>query len=208
MILNIRLSLVLLLLTGFMYAQEQVQFSNQYSEDPETVFFNVELYYPVSLGSSVYSNFKFDPGYALDFNWFFKPEFTLGARFAIHRGYPKDISKTGNISRGTFHLIGTDFGYYIPLNKEWNLHYKSGIGLITNVYTTAEDKFSEGGGKAWLSAEITRRLDKTFGIFLKTGVDYDFTNIETSADKNSYFNHNFLLTIGVGIRFNFQNPGG
>lgn len=208
MILNTKLSLLIFLFTGFIYAQDKDQFPNQYSEDPETVFFNLEIYHPSSLGSSVYSNYNFDPGYSLDFNWFFKPEFTLGARFAVHRGYPEDISETGNISRGTFHLIGADFGYYMPLNKDWNVHYKSGIGLITNVYIAAEDKFSEDGAKAWLSAEIARRFDKTFGIFLKTGIDYDFTNIETSTAKDSYFNHNFLFTIGIGVRFNFQNPGG
>ena len=208
MILNTKLFLVAMLFTGFITAQEQDMLPNQYSEDPETVFFNFELFYPVSLGNSAYSNYNFDPGYAVDFNWFIKPEFTLGARFAVHRGYPREISETGNLSRGTFHLIGADIGYYVPLNKEWNLHYKAGLGVITNVYTAAEDNFSEDGGKAWLSAEIAKRLDKTFGLFLKAGLDYDFTNIETSAAKNTYFNRNFLFTIGAGIRINFQNPGG
>ncbi|CAL68198.1 hypothetical protein [Christiangramia forsetii] len=208
MISNIKLILIFSLLAVALNAQEENRYSNQYSENPETVFFNAEIYYPVSLGSSVYSNYKFDPGYALDFNWFFKPKFTLGARVAVHRIYPENISATGNFQRGTFHLLGADFGYYKPINKEWNLHYKSGIGIISNVYTAAEDKFSEDGGKLWLSAEIARRLDKTFGIFLKTGIDYDFTNIETSAARDSYFNNNFLFTIGIGLRFNFQNPGG
>lgn len=205
---NIRLLFLILIFTGFINAQDKELPPNQYSKDPETVFFNFEIFQPVGLGSSVYSRYNFDPGYALDFNWFFKPEFTLGARFAVHRGYPEDISKTGNLERGTFHLLGADFGYYMPLNRDWNLHYKTGIGLITNVYTAAEDKFSEDGGKAWLSAEIERRLNKTFGLFLKTGIDYDFSNIETSASRNSYFNRNFIFSLGAGVRFNFQNPGG
>lgn len=208
MILNTKLLLAFCLIVFTLEAQENEQLSSAFSEDPETVFFNTEIYYPVGTGNSVYSEFSFDPGYALDFNWLFKPQFTLGARFAVHRGYPEDISETGNIQRGTFHLLGADFGYYMPLDRYWNLHYKSGIGLISNVYVSPEDKFSEDGGKIWISAEIARRFDKTFGLFLKTGIDYDFTNIETSAARDSYFNTNFLFTVGIGARFNFQNPGG
>ena len=206
--LNIRPILIFLFFTGFLSAQEEEPPANQYSEDPETVFFNIELYYPLNIGNSVYSNYDFDPGYAMDFNWFFKPEFTLGARLAVHRAYPEDISETGNIERGTFHLLGVDFGYYKAFNQKWNLHTKAGVGLTSAVYVAPEDKFSEDGAKAWLSAEIANRIDRTFAIFLKTGIDYDFSNIETSTAKNSYFNHHFLLNVGIGIRFNFQNPGG
>ena len=208
MILNTRLLLFALLFTGLVKAQEQERQPNQYSEDPETVFLNFELYYPVSLGNSTYADYNFDPGYAIDFNWFFRPEFTLGARLAVHRGFPQDISETGNITRGTFHLLGADLGYYVPLEKDWNLHYKAGIGITSNVYQAKEDKFSEDGGKVWLSAEVAKRLDRTFGLFLKAGLDYDFNTIETSAEKNNYFNRNFLFTVGAGIRINFQNPGG
>ena len=58
MILNTRLFFIALLFTGFIKAQEQEMLPNQYSEDPETVFFNFELYYPVSLGNSTYSDYK------------------------------------------------------------------------------------------------------------------------------------------------------
>ncbi len=208
MILNIRIFFLMVLICGLTYAQEDAIPSNQYAEDPETVFFNIELFYPVAISHSSYGDYRMDPGYSVDFNWFIHPEFTIGARLAVNRGYPEDISKTGNIERSTFHLLGLDAGYYQALNRDWNLHYKGGIGLLTTVHTAPEDKFTEDGGKLWLSAEISKRLDKTLGIFLKTGMDYDFNHIETSANKNSYFNNNFLLNLGLGIRINFQNPGG
>ena len=208
MILNIRFLVFFLCVSGFLYSQEEELPENQYSEDPETVFFNAELYYPVNLGNSVYSNYDFDPGYAIDFNWFFQPELTLGARFAVHRGFPNDISETGNIERGTFHLIGIDFGYYKTFSRKWNLHTRAGIGIITGVYVAPEDKFSEDGGKVWVSSEIAYRLDKTIAFFFKTGLDHDFWNIDTSDAKDSYFNHHFLFNAGIGIRIHLQNPGG
>ncbi|MCH4822529.1 hypothetical protein ML462_05030 [Gramella lutea] len=207
--LNTKLVIFLFLFTGILSAQEEEKINaNQYTEDPETVFFNVELFYPVSIGNSVYSEYDFDPGYAIDFNWFFKPELTLGVRFAVHRGYPKNISETGNIDRGAFHLIGIDFGYYKAFNRKWNLSSRLGIGLNSAVYVAPEDKFSEEGGKVWVHAEIAHRLDKTIAFFFKTGIDHDFWDIETSDAKNSYFNNHFLLNAGIGFRINLQNPGG
>lgn len=208
MISNTRLLFLLLLISGFTNAQDENIPENQYSDDPETVFFNLEFYCPMAIGNSAYSEYSFDPGYALDFNWFVMPEFTLGARLSVHRGFPEDRSKTGNINRSTFHLLGLDAGYYQALTREWNIHYKAGIGLITNVYQAPEDKFSEDGGKLWISSEVTKRLNRTLGIFLRTGFDFDFNNIETSANKKSYFNNNFLFNLGAGIRINLQNPGG
>lgn len=207
--LNIRLFILLFLFTGIISAQDEEEVDDtRFTDDPETVFFNVELYYPVNLGNSVYTDYDFDPGYAIDFNWFFKPEFTLGARLAVHRGYPNNVSETGNIDRGTFHLIGIDFGYYKAFSRKWNFSSRVGIGLNSAVYVAPEDKFSEDGGKVWVNAEIAHRLDKTIAFFFKTGLDHDFWNIETSEAKDSYFNHHFLLNAGIGIRINLQNPGG
>ena len=207
--LNIRLLICCCFFINLLAAQEEIENPGQYSEDPESVYFNLESFYPIGLGNSPYAEiYNFDPGYALDFNWFVKPKFTLGARYSFFRGYVEDKSKIGNISNTKFHLFGITRGYYQALDKNWNLHYKLGIGAVLNRHRAPEDHFSDEGGKTWASVEFSRRLDRTLGFFIKTGLDYEFLHINSSPEVESYLNSNFLVNLGLGIRIYFQNPGG
>lgn len=208
---NIRIFFLLLFFSAGMNAQEKDSIPKyQYSpEDPETVFFDFEAFYPIALGNHVYNEaYQIDPGIALEFDWFFKPNFTLGARLAQFTGHVQNRSITGNFSRTNFQLIGIQLGYYYAPNRAWSFHPEFGLGATSYVNRAPEDKFSDDGGAAWISAELAYRLGKSFAIYAKTGFDYHFTHIQTAASKDNYFNTNFFTSFGIGLRWHLQNPGG
>lgn len=211
MILNTKFLAFFLLFSVGMFAQENdsipvYQFSK---EDPETVFFDLEIFYPVALGNNLYKDaYSLDPGFAFNVNWFIKPKITVGARFAQFTGHVEDKSLTGNIGRTNFQMIGITAGYFLPFNREWSLQSKIGIAASNYRHTAPEDKFEDGGGQTWLAAVFAYRFDKSLAIFAKASIDYHFNHIEIVADKDDYFNSSIFTQIGIGLRWHLQNPGG
>lgn len=211
MILNTRILIVFLLFSVEIFAQKNDSIpAYQYSpNDPETVFFDLEGFYPIALGNTVYRDaYNFDAGFAINFNWFFKPNFTLGARLSQVTGHPEDKSLTGNIKYTNFQLLGLTFGYFHPFDRDWSLQSKIGIGTTNYRNRSPEDRFEDKGGQLWLAEEVSYRLGKSFAVFATTGLEYHFNHIDIVPAKKDYFNTAFFANLGIGLRWHLQNPGG
>lgn len=211
MILNTKFLTVILLCSVGMYAQKNdtIPVYQWSAEDPETVFFDLEGFYPSALGDNLYKEaYKLDPGFAINVNWLIISKLTVGARISQFTGHVEDKSLTGNISRTSFQLIGLTVGYFFPFSRELSFQPKIGIGASNYRHTAPEDKFEDGGGQTWLSGVFAYRLNKTLAIFAKGSINYHFNHIETVPSKDSYFNTSYFSQIGVGLRWHLQNPGG
>lgn len=212
--LNTKLLVILLFCVFPMLAQEgeeDLENDNfQYSPgNPESVFFDFEAFYPIALGDNVYSEaYTYDPGYALDFNFFIKRKITLGARISSYRGYVQDIEKTGNYSKTGFMLFGVHAGYYQPINREWSLHHKIGVGAMDYVNHAPQDKFYDSGTALFVASDVSYRLDKNFAVFGKIGFDHHIMNIQTTSALENRFNNTSFLSFGIGLRWHLQNNGG
>lgn len=211
MILNIRISAVFLLFSIGLFAQKNDSIPvYQYSKnDPETVFIDLEAFYPTSFGDNVYNDaYNFDPGFALNVNWFIRPYFTVGAQLSQFTGHVENKSLTGNIDRTNFQFMGITVGYYYSFNRLWSLHSKIGIGVTNYRSSFPEDKFEDNGGQLQLTESVSYRIDKGLALFAKAGLEYHFNHIDILPAKDTYFNTAFFGTIGIGLRWHLQNPGG
>ncbi|QCY69569.1 hypothetical protein FHG64_09275 [Antarcticibacterium flavum] len=130
--LNIKL-LFLLLFCGitFCNAQEIPGGNDDFNDDPETVFFNLEIFRPVGIGNSFLAkDYNDGAGLAFDFNWFFLPQFTLGTHINIFGSSVKNQSAVGNIQKTSVSIFGLTAGYYHEMDRHWNLHATAGFGAL------------------------------------------------------------------------------
>lgn len=213
MFLNIRLFILLLLVNlSLVHGQEVVgdQVPGvEKTADPETVFFNIEIFRPVAIGNYSWSKaYHTGGGIALDFNWFALPEFTVGTHASISGGSVKDPSRIGNIQRTTIYLLGLDMGYYHAFDQAWNIHASAGVGGLRDRHTAAEDKFTEAGYAYWVQVQVGYRINRTIGCYFKLQPRYDKLGITAPPSIERYINNRIMINTGIGFRINLQNPGG
>src|SRR5690606_26356057 len=178
-------------------------------DDPETVFFNLELFNSIGIGDHVLArNYNIGIGFGFDFNWVVLQEFTLGTHFSVFQSGVKNPENTGNIQNTNVYLFGLDLGYYYAFDQHWNLHATAGIGSINYTHRAPEDKFTESGTSYWVQVQVAHRFNKTLAVYFKLQPRWDKLNIEVPEQLNNYFNNNLFLNPGLGLRINLQNPGG
>ena len=190
--------------------QEKVESTEEtFNDDPETVFFNLELFNSIGIGDhSLARDYNIGIGFGFDFNWFVLKEVTIGTHFSVFQNAVKNNANTGNIQNTTVYLFGLDVGYYYEIDQDWNLHATAGIGSIMNTHRAPEDKFAESGTSYWVQLQVAHRFNKTLAIYFKLQPRWDKHNIEVPEHLKNYFNNKIFLIPGVGIRINLQNPGG
>lgn len=178
-------------------------------DDPETVFFNLELFNSIGIGDHVLArDYNIGIGFGFDFNWFVLQEFTIGTHFSVFQNGVKNPENTGNIRNTNVYLFGLDLGYYYAFDQHWNLHATAGIGSINYTHRAPEDKFTESGTSYWVQVQVAHRFNKTLAVYFKLQPRWDKFNIEVPEHLNNYFNNNIFLNPGLGLRINLQNPGG
>lgn len=214
MSLNTKIFLFLLVanfsfLQGQEIAGEQVENEEEVKADPETVFFNLELFRPVAIGNyALARDYFMGLGVALDFNWFVLQEFTLGTHASITGGYVKDPTRIGNIESTTIYLVGLDIGYYHAFDDVWNIHATAGLGVIDYRHRAPEDKFSEPGNSYWTQVQVGYRVNRTVAFYFKLQPRYDKLNIAAPPSVDRYINNQVMINTGIGFKINLQNPGG
>ena len=204
--------LMLMLNIGFLKAQivkEDPEIEQEIKSDPETVFFNFEVFRPIPFGdNSLAMDYSMGPGVAFDFNWFATPELTFGTHASITGGSVDDISRIGNIEKTTIYLFGLDVGYYHAFDEEWNVHATAGLGALDYHHSAPEDKFSESGTSYWVQVQVGYRINRTIAVYFKMQPRYDRLNIAAPASIERYINNQLMINSGIGFRVNLQNPGG
>lgn len=210
MSLNIKLFfLVLLSSITICNAQDTSVENDDFNDDPETVFFNFEIFRPVGMGDSFLArDYNTGAGFAFDFNWFFVPNFTVGTHFNIFRGSVENQSAVGNIQSTTVAMFGLTAGYYYEVDQHWNVHATTGFGTLNYRNTAPEDKFSEQGTSYWVQVQVAYRFNKTVAVYFKMEPRLDKLKIVAPPGLDQYFNRHFMLNPGFGLRINFHNPGG
>lgn len=207
---NIKALLVILLLplvSG--WAQEVENEEEGFTSDPETVFFNLEVFRPVGLGSSSFArDYSLTPGFAFDFNYFVLPEFTIGTHFSVFGSSVENPQRIGNISNTMIYLFGVDVGYYYQFDRHWNIHATTGIGSVQYTSEAPEDRFHEQGVAYWFQVQVGYRFNKTVGVYFKMNPRLDKLRIQTPQHLDDYFNRHLYINPGFGLRLNLQNPGG
>lgn len=190
-------------------AQEATVEDDDFNDDPETVFFNFELFRPVAIGNSFLAK-DFNPGggFAFDFNWFVLPQFTIGTHTNVFRSSVKNPAAVGNIQRTSVAMFGLTAGYYYEVDRHWNIHATAGFGTLNYRNTAPEDKFSEPGNTYWAQVQVAYRFNKTVAVYFKMEPRVDKLEIETPPGLEQYFNRQYMLNPGFGLRLNFHNPGG
>lgn len=189
--------------------EEQEIFEEEVKADPETVFFNLELFRPVAIGNySLAKDYNMGVGVALDFNWFVLPELTLGTHASVTGGSVKNTRRIGNIQSTTIYLFGVDIGYYHAFDEEWNIHASTGLGVIDYRHSAPEDKFSEPGNAYWVQLQVGYRINRTIAFYFKLQPRYDKLKITAPPSIERYINNQIMINAGLGFRINLQNPGG
>lgn len=191
-------------------AQEKAESTKEdFNDDPETVFFNVELFNSVGVGNHILANdYKPGIGFGFDFNWFVLQEVTIGAHFSVFNTGVKNFENTGNIDNTSVSLYGVAAGYYYELTQHWNIHATAGIGKNIYTHRAPEDEFTELGTSYWLQVQVAHRFNKTIAIYFKLQPRWDKLNIKAPVHLNNYFNNLIYVNPGVGLRINLHNPGG
>lgn len=211
MSLNIKI-LIFLLFCGvsIVRAQEKVESTEEdFNADPETVFFNFELFRPLVIGnSSLARDYNTTLGFAFDFNWFVLQELTIGTYFSVFGSNGVNHARIGNIQTTTGYLFGVDAGYYYEFDRHWNIHATVGIGKINYRNSAPEDKFSELGNSYWLQVHVAHRFNKTIALYFKMAPRIDKLEIKAPESMDNFFNNHLFLNPGFGLRINLHNPGG
>jgi hypothetical protein len=190
-------------------AQETIVENDDFNDDPETVFFNFEIFRPVGIGDSFLArDYNIGAGFAFDFNWFFVPNFTVGTHFNIFRSSVENQSAVGNIQSTSVAMFGLTAGYYYEVDQHWNVHATAGFGTLNYRNTAPEDKFSEPGTSYWVQVQVAYRFNKTVAVYFKMEPRLDKLEIQAPPGLDQYFNRHFMLNPGLGLRLNFHNPGG
>ena len=207
--------LILFVVSNFCYIHAQEvpsqdeSIEDEFEVNPETVFFNLEIFRPVAIGNyALAKDYTMSPGVAFDFNWFALPELTLGTHISITGGTVNDPSRIGNISNTTIYLLGIDIGYYYAFDKEWNIHASAGYGILDYRHSAPQDKFSEQGNSFWLQVQLGYRINRTIAVYFKLQPRYDKLNIAAPSSIDRYINNQIIINPGLGFRINLQNPGG
>lgn len=205
---NTRITFVIFLLAVFTCCGQEVADAD-FNDDPETVFFNLEVFRPVGVGDSFLArDYNLGAGFAFDFNWFIIPNFTIGTQLNIFRGNVVNQSSIGNISSSSIRMAGFTTGYYYEIDRHWNIYASAGIGALKYRNRAPEDKFSERGTSYWSQVQVGYRFNKTAAVYFKMSPRYDRLRIESPAGMQGYFNRHFMLIPGFGVRLNLHNPGG
>ncbi len=211
MSLNIKVLIFLLFCSvNVVRAQEKAENTKkEFNDDPETVFFNFELFNSIGVGNhSLARDYNPGIGFGFDFNWFVLQEVTIGTHFSVFGNSVKNPENTGNIQNTNVYLFGVDAGYYYELDQHWNIHATVGIGRINYMHRAPEDNFTESGTSYWLQFQVAHRFNKTIAIYFKIQPRWDNLNIIAPEPLNNYFNSLIFLNPGLGFRINFHNPGG
>ena len=211
--LNFRLGLLCLLTPFLLFSQEgdsDINLTNFVQEDPETVFFNIGIFKPFAFSNNSFREAyqTADTGLEIDFNWLAFPNFTAGIRIDLFYASVNDISKIGAITGTRVTNYGIHAGYYKPITRNWNWHANIGVGSVGYRSRTYDDVIKEYGWNLTLQNELNYRFNQYFGVYGKLQLRADFLDIETSRPTDDFLNKQLFFVPGIGIRFNFHNPGG
>lgn len=204
--------LIIILILSFVTicnGQEVAGNGDDFNDDPETVFFNFEIFRPVAIGNSFLArDYNIGAGFAFNFNWFVTQEFTIGAHFDVFGSNVENKLAVGNILSTKTYMLGVTAGYYYQLDTYWNIHATVGIGSVNYRNQAPEDKFSEPGTAYWSQVQVGYRFNKTVAVYFKMGPRWDRLSIKAPPGLDNYFNHHTMLNPGFGLRINLHNPGG
>lgn len=129
------------------------------------------------------------------------PRWLIGAQWGQFKGNVVDVDKVGAIDRTRITHVHAVVAYSILGNdKQVSLRTGFGAGYARYRHKQSTTKFMDDGFSVVANLTFCYRFSNALGVFLKLDQYWDFLNIDTAPELETFFRNTQIFAPSIGIK--------
>ncbi|WP_108425181.1 hypothetical protein [Flagellimonas amoyensis] len=193
---------ILLVSLFFNLVSLKAQMGKKEMDDNVLVEFGISYMLPKAYGDNFLSQgYDIRNGINVDGRILVAPKWFVGAQWSQFKGDVIDMEKVGAIEKsGITHIYAVATYTILGNDKQVSVRTGFGAGYVLYRHKQSTTKFMDDGFSVAANLALCYRFSNSLGVFVKLEHYWDFLNIDTAPELETFFRNAQIFAPSIGIK--------